>query len=123
MLLDISHDSPWHRDSDYNVPHSCTRLNTFDADWSAPNSLHRYSLPAKRKFATSRSSCTERREKNEFNAPFHLALKTDSALTALMRYKPGLFGWCVWVFLALFGFAVLWPFVLVAGSYFLSTPI
>ena len=41
MLLDISHDSPWHRDSDCNVPHSCTRLNTLDtldADWSAPTS-------------------------------------------------------------------------------------
>ena len=56
MLLDISLDSPWHSDFDCNVPHSCTRLNTLDtldADWSAPTSSHRYSLPAKRKLATS----------------------------------------------------------------------
>ena len=43
-------------------------------------------------------------QKNEFNAPFHLALKTvASALTALMRYEPGLFGLGVWVFLCFLG--------------------
>ena len=66
-----------------------------------------------------RSSCTERRQKNEFNAPFHLALKTVSALTALMRYEPGLFGLCVWVFLVV----VLLGFVLLLGSHLHSIPI